>query len=138
MLFNLVYDFMEDEDQNCHTKTRELVPYFSPSSRQRSVTISDVFTTKQFLHIQKSNSIKEEAFITLLRLWLINSIKYLFPQSWRGQSFSSMMCGILLYYLDNRTTINPEIHEAVHVGEKTISIFSLCCDQVLVVHFMQS
>lgn len=68
MLFNLVYDFMENEDQNCHTKTRELVPYFSPSSTQRSVTISDVFTAKQFLHIQKSNSIKEEAFITLLRL----------------------------------------------------------------------
>lgn len=137
MLFNLVYDFMEDEDQNRHTKTRELVPNLSPSSRQ-SVTISDVFIAKHFLHVQKPNSIKEEAFITLLRLWLINSIKYLFPQSWRGQSFSSMICGILLYYLDNRTTINPEIHEAVHVGEKAISIFSLCCDQVLVVHFMQS
>lgn len=137
MLFNLVYDFMEDEDQNRHTKTRELVPNLSHSSRQ-SVTISDVFIAKHFLHVQKPNSIKEEAFITLLRLWLINSIKYLFPQSWRGQSFSSMICGILLYYLDNRTTINPEIHEAVHVGEKAISIFSLCCDQVLVVHFMQS
>lgn len=67
MLFNLVYDFMEDEDQNRHTKTRELVPNLSPSSRQ-SVTISDVFIAKHFLHVQKPNSIKEEAFITLLRL----------------------------------------------------------------------
>lgn len=33
-----------------------------------------------------------------------------------------MICSILLYYLDNRTTINPEIHEALHVGEKAISI----------------
>lgn len=52
-------------------KTRIKIAILKPENFRQSVTTSAVLTAINFLHNSNSNSIEEEASITLARLWLL-------------------------------------------------------------------